>query len=97
MDSTGLLEQPFVPPPANVKSNYLDPQTRGVDLTISCSVFFGLMVTFAAIRAYVKLWISRRLTWDDRNDPIPHDRRELINLIVTFVIGFVFDLNAYLQ
>ena len=30
------------------------------------SVFLGIMIIFVLVRAYAKLWIMRKVTWDDR-------------------------------
>ena len=31
----------------------------------TCSVFLGIMIIFVSVRVYAKLWIIRKVTWDD--------------------------------
>ena len=71
MSSSDILTQPFLPPPPGVVANPLYPQTRGSDLTVTCSVFLSIMIFFVSIRTYTKLWITRKVTWDDRTSPHP--------------------------
>lgn len=61
--------QPFSPPPPGVLPNYLNPHTRGSALTITCSMFLAIMIVAVSIRAYTKLRIMRKVTWDDRTIP----------------------------
>lgn len=91
MSSSDILSQPFYPPPPGVVPNQLDPQTRGRDLTITCSVFLGIMITFVSIRAYTKLWIMRKVTWDDRMSlcSVNLINSKLKIAAVTCLIGFV--------
>ena len=69
MSSSDVYNRPFYPPPPGVVPNLYNPQTRGRDLTITCSIFLGIMISFVSIRAYTKLWIVRKVTWDDRMSP----------------------------
>ena len=66
MSSSSIFSQPFYPPPPGVVPNPSNPQTRGRDLTVTCSVFLGIMIIFVSIRTYTKLWLMRKVTWDDR-------------------------------
>ncbi len=70
MSSADILNEPFHPPPPGVVPNSLNPQTRGRDMTITCSVFLSMMICFVSIRTYTKLWIMGKVTWDDRM--LPH-------------------------
>lgn len=65
MSSADILNQPFHPPPPGVMPNQLNQQSRGRDLTTTCSVFLGMMISFVFVRAYTKLCIMRKVTWDD--------------------------------
>ncbi|CAD6593060.1 MAG: hypothetical protein ASARMPRED_006953, partial [Alectoria sarmentosa] len=79
MSSSDVYNRPFYPPPPGVVPNLYNPQTRGRDLTITCSIFLGIMISFVSIRAYTKLWIVRKVTWDD----------------LTCLIGFLLTVTYY--
>jgi len=61
-----LLELvPAHQPPNGTKPNFANPPSRG-DLQVQItSVVFGLMMVFFLNRAYVKLWLMRKVSWDD--------------------------------
>lgn len=49
------------------------------------------MIMFVSVRAYAKLWIMRKVTWDDRT-PYRYfspSLQQLISATVTCLIGFV--------
>ena len=90
MNSSALFNKPLQPPPPVVLPNHFNPQTRGRDLTTICSIFLAFMIISVAIRAYTKLWIMRKLAWDDRKSPRPRDRmQDRLTITVACFIGFV--------
>ena len=66
MSSFEFLNQPFSPPPPGVVPSQLNPQTQGYVMITTCSVFLAIMIVFVSVRVYAKLWIIRKVTWDDR-------------------------------
>jgi len=52
-------------PPPGVIPNFVDPETRGPVLLIVGSIFMVIMLVLASMRFYTKIFIVRRLTWDD--------------------------------
>ena len=56
---------PALPPPAGVESNLVNPEDRGYVLTSVATVLFCPMVCFFANRVYTRLFIIRKMGWDD--------------------------------
>lgn len=52
-------------PPAGQTINFTDPEDRGYILIVVGSVLTALMVIIFCIRTYVKIFILKRLQWDD--------------------------------
>lgn len=52
-------------PPVGVESNFVDPEDRGYVLNSVATVLFCIMVFFFANRVYTRLFIVRKLGWDD--------------------------------
>ncbi|KAL9134457.1 MAG: hypothetical protein Q9175_004359 [Cornicularia normoerica] len=58
---------PALPPPVGVESNFVNPEDRGYVLNSVATVLFCLMVCFFANRVYTRLFIIRKMGWDDCN------------------------------
>ena len=56
---------PALSPPPGVESNFVNPEDRGYILKSVATVLFCFMVCFFANRVYTKLFIIRKLGWDD--------------------------------
>ncbi len=57
--------QPLLPPPAGVQSNFVDPPSRASITVWSNAVGLSLMLSCVMIRLYVRGRIMRSLWWDD--------------------------------
>ena len=54
-----------IPSPDGVTPNFVNPESRAsLQITVT-SVLLGLMAVLFINRIYVKLCLSRRITWDD--------------------------------
>lgn len=69
MSSSDAFNQPFLPPPGGLVPNYTKPHSTGRSLTITCSIFLGIMIVFVMVRLYTKLKIIKKATWDDCISP----------------------------
>jgi hypothetical protein len=72
---------PAMEPPAGVVPNFANPESKGHIAIVVGSILTALMVCFFAIRAYTKLFILRKLTWDDCTAPSTHTTRVLLTNI----------------
>ena len=68
-----LNSLPGLEPPPGVKSNFVDPENRGPILIIICTILMSFALILYANRIYVKTYIIRRITWDDRAYSLLHD------------------------
>ena len=60
-----LSTLPALRPPAGVESNFANPQDRGYIQNSVMTVLFALMVCLFANRVYIKLFVVRKVGWDD--------------------------------
>lgn len=60
-----LNNLPALQPPAGVESNFNDPVNRAFILNSVATVMFCFMVCLFANRAYTKVFVIRKATWDD--------------------------------
>ncbi|KAF2475219.1 uncharacterized protein BDR25DRAFT_340071 [Lindgomyces ingoldianus] len=60
-----LSNTPAIPPPVGVQPNFIDPESRKLTQVVTTSVILGFMVIFFINRIYTKLFLMKRLTWDD--------------------------------
>lgn len=60
-----LLQIPALSPPQGIIPNFAHPDNRGAILVIVNGVLLVLMAPFVAIRAYTKIAIVRKASWDD--------------------------------
>lgn len=60
-----LASTPTIPPPNGTIPNFVDPYTEAPTQIIVTSVILGLVIVFFCNRAYVKLWLMKKLSWDD--------------------------------
>ena len=56
---------PALAPPPGVQSNFVNPQNQSLSFYIVTSILFVAMVIFFSNRAYTKLFIVRKYSWDD--------------------------------
>ncbi|KAF6238584.1 hypothetical protein HO173_003089 [Letharia columbiana] len=60
-----LNSLPALQPPAGVQPNFVNPEDRGYILNSVATVLLCLMVSLFANRVYTKLFIIRKMGWDD--------------------------------
>jgi hypothetical protein len=60
-----LSQMPAAQPPPEVLSNLKDPVDRAPMFVAVVSVLFCLTLAFYLIRVYTKLYILRKISWDD--------------------------------
>lgn len=60
-----IKNSPAMQPPAGVQPNSADPVNQNQPFLIVSSLLLGIMAVFIMNRAYSKLWITRRYSWDD--------------------------------
>ena len=56
---------PALKPPPGVTSNFENPLSQGPVLVVVGSILNALMIVFVLARAYTKIYIIRKATWDD--------------------------------
>ena len=60
-----LATVPAIPAPNGTIPNFVDPHSRGPTQIIVTSIILGLVTVFFCNRAYVKLWLMKKVSWDD--------------------------------
>ena len=65
MSRTELLDQPMLPPPPGVKSNFDRPATRIPSYNVIIIIPLVLASLLVFLRIYTRAWISKSLGWDD--------------------------------
>ena len=65
LNDPNFLQLPALKPPPGIIPNFGHPRNRGPVLIIVNGVLLALMMTFIALRAYTKLAIVRKFSWDD--------------------------------
>ena len=81
MSKKELLDQPMLPPPPGVKSNFERPVTRIPSYNAIIIIPLILASLFVVLRIYTRAWISKSLGWDDYTSVIS------LVLDVPFCIG----------
>ncbi len=66
LDPAQLSKLPSVTPPPGVALDFDGPNPLETTIVTVTSVFIGLTFVFIGIRAYTKIKIYRRGSWDDR-------------------------------
>ena len=61
-----LTNVPLQQPPPGQVSNFIDPPSSGHLVTIVGSIFLVPQLLFYGVRMYTKIFVARRLRWDDR-------------------------------
>ena len=56
---------PALQPPTGVESNFVNPENKNYVQISVATVLFSLMVCLFANRVYTKLFIIRKVSWDD--------------------------------
>ena len=60
-----ILELPALPPPPGVIPDFTNPESKGESLIIARAILLTLVVTAVANRAYTKLCIIHKISWND--------------------------------
>lgn len=67
-DITDWEHTPFGTPPHGVVPDFVNPENRAHQLHVAVAVCLPVIVIFAAIRFYAKVFILRSKAWDDCNN-----------------------------
>ena len=65
LEDPASLQQPAIAPPPGVTPNFAHPEDKGPTLVIVATVLLALVIIALANRAYTKLYIIRKSSWDD--------------------------------
>lgn len=65
LQDPAILELPALPPPPGVIPNFTNPESKGESLIIPGAILLTLVIIAVANRAYTKLCIIRKFSWDD--------------------------------
>lgn len=65
LQDPAFLQQPALKPPPGVIPNFLHPEEKGPTLVIVGAILLALVVIALANRAYTKLCIVQKVSWDD--------------------------------
>lgn len=84
-----LNSLPALQPPAGVQPNFVNPEDRGYISNSVATVLLCLMVSLFANRVYTKLFIIRKMGWDDCKCASEHV--EQIETRLTMVQSIVHD------
>lgn len=79
-----LAKTPLIAPPEGVKPNFVDPATIGPLQNKVLSVILAFTIMFFSNRFYVKIFLIRKLTWDDGTTWMLNS---LIGLTLTNTLG----------
>lgn len=60
-----FLQLPALTPPRGVIPNFANPENRGPTLIIVGAILLTLVIIALAVRAYAKIRIVRKASWDD--------------------------------
>ncbi|KAH8667571.1 hypothetical protein BGZ60DRAFT_409543 [Tricladium varicosporioides] len=60
-----FAQTPAIPPPDGVQTNFTNPETRALTQVITTSIILGFVLLFFLNRVYSKVFLMRKLTWDD--------------------------------
>lgn len=71
---------PALQPPAGVESNFINPEDRGYIQNIVSTVLFCFMVILFANRFYTKLYVIRKVSWDDCKCALSHVKQNTMRL-----------------
>ena len=63
--SAALANEPALAPPPGVVPNFVNPYNQGPILLVIGSILIVLMAVLVSVRAYTKIYIQRKLAWDD--------------------------------
>ena len=65
-ESQHASNQPLLPPPPGVTSNFTNPPAHGRLEIVVTSLLLGITAVFLLSRIYMKVYIVKNYTWDDR-------------------------------
>ena len=65
LQDPAFLELPALPPPPGVLPNFTDPESNGQSSIIAGAILVTVIIITVANRAYTKLCIIRKTSWDD--------------------------------
>ena len=61
-----LKKMPLTKPPPGIASNFTTPDDRGYLLVVVPTILLTFGMTAFSVRMYVKIFITKKLSWDDR-------------------------------
>lgn len=67
--SSLIEESPLALPPPGIKANFQNPESRASWIYIAAAVCLPLIILFASLRFYAKLYLTKARTWDDGRCP----------------------------
>ena len=62
---SALSSYPTLPPPPGVMPNFMDPENQNQPLIVVASLLLVIMGAIVLNRAYCKIFIVRKYSWDD--------------------------------
>ena len=65
LQDPAILQMPALPPPPDVKPNFINPENKGQSLIVAGAILLTFVTIALANRAYTKLYIVRKTSWDD--------------------------------
>ena len=65
LQDPAFLQLPALTPPPGVESNFQNPEDKGPTLVIVGGILLALVVISLLNRAYTKLCIIQKVSWDD--------------------------------
>ena len=65
LQDPAVLQIPALPPPPGVTPNFTNPENKGQSLVVAGAILLTFVVIMLANRAYTKLCIVRKTSWDD--------------------------------
>ena len=65
LQDPAVLHLPALPPPPGVILNFTNPKNQGPKLIVVGAILLTLVVIALVNRAYTKLYIVRKTSWDD--------------------------------
>ena len=65
LQDPAIFELPALPPPPGVIPDFTNPESNGESLIITGAILLTFVIVAVASRAYTKLCIIQKMSWDD--------------------------------
>lgn len=65
MEELPFDQQPAMPPPPGLETNFVDPPSRQPAIIAMSAVFVSLMLLVVSVRTYTRTRILKSWGWDD--------------------------------